>query len=290
MLIPVLQATMWSRGTKLESLSLHFQREFARLLCPPCRSYCNAKRPIVQLHNSVTKANLFLVGIDHASPKSAEFVRHIIRDLMPNVVAVELCRKRGKAVLSGEERKSMTWKDIFAIKGSLTQKLLTFIITSLYDELAATGLKPGEELRVAILEGLAIGASISYIDQNMNVTLRRAAQEFSLMELIRFFLRRRGISRQYPLLSEALSTGDALQCAEAMMDPKARAEAIEVAEKYFPGLVEAMLHERNKYMVKNLRKLQGRIVSVVGALHLEGMCKLWQETEVEWHKGDTPLS
>lgn len=261
---------MWRRGSKLESSS-YLLSEVGKLLCFPCRSYSNS---VVHLHNSITKADLFLVGVHHGSPKSAEFVRHVIKNVMPNVVAVELCKERGRAIQSYEP-KSMTWDEFSTIKGGLKVKILHFIINELYAYIAAKGLKPGDEFRVAIEEGFGVGANILCIDQDINVTFKRFAQELSLMELIRFFVRRKEILRQYPVLFEALNSGN------LMMYPKAMEEAMGFADKYFPGLAKSMVHERNEYMVKRLRKMSGSIVGVVGALHVQGMHKLWHETEVE---------
>ena len=50
---------------------------------------------------------------------------------------------------------------------------------------------------------------------------------------------------------------------------------------FFLRQMKAILHDRNEYMVKNLREMRGSIVGVVGALHVEGMHKLWRAAELE---------
>jgi uncharacterized protein YbaP (TraB family) len=43
--------------------------------------------------------------------------------------------------------------------------------------------------------------------------------------------------------------------------------------------MNAVIDERNEFMVKNLREIEGTVVGVVGALHIPGMQKIWQEAE-----------
>ena len=43
--------------------------------------------------------------------------------------------------------------------------------------------------------------------------------------------------------------------------------------------MNAVIDERNEFMVKKLREIEGTVVGVVGALHIPGMQKIWQEAE-----------
>eukprot|EP00250_Pteridium_aquilinum_P000803 c10971_g1_i1 orf=596-1450(-) len=274
---------MWSMGLgKVRSVRSISVRNLTKLFSPSCCFYSTGKRPALYLYNSSTRAELFLIGIDHVTPRSAELVKNLIRDVRPNVVAVELCEERAKTLMAvQEEPKKLRFRDLLAIKGSLNQKLITFVIENMYADLACTGLKPGEELRVAMERAKAIGANISYIDQSIDVIIERAAQDFYLKEVWRYWLKRKEIVNQYPNFFRALRYKDISHCAEAMLKPEALQEAVEIGEKFFPGLVRAILHERNEYMVKNLREMKGSIVGVVGALHVKGMQRLWQQAETE---------
>lgn len=271
------------RGVKLESTCSYVLREFGKSLCFPCRSYSNSERPVLRLHNSVTRAELSLVGIDHVSPKSAEFVQHVIRESTPNVVAVELCKQRGTDFLSPKEWKSMTWSDFWAREGGLGEKITEFILNEVYVRLAGKGFKPGDELRVAILEGSALGAKVVYMDQDMDVTLKRVSEEFSLWKFIQVILQRREIAREFPHMYRLCIDWkwDQLQFYESTMHPEVHEDIIKFGEKYFPGLVKSLVEERNEFMVKKLRRMRGKIVGVVGALHLDGMHKLWKDAELQ---------
>jgi hypothetical protein len=80
---------------------------------------------------------------------------------------VELCERRASKLLSGQpELQRLRLRDIFKIKGGLAQKFLTYVIKNMYADLACTGLKPGEELRVSIFwfEGIVkMPASFRYL-------------------------------------------------------------------------------------------------------------------------------
>lgn len=43
--------------------------------------------------------------------------------------------------------------------------------------------------------------------------------------------------------------------------------------------MKAILHDRNEFMIKHLRDMNGKIIAVVGLAHMEGMEKLWREAE-----------
>lgn len=247
--------------------------------------YSTVKRPALYLYNSSTRAELFLIGVDHVTTRSAELVKNLINDVKPSVIAVELCEERAKNLLADYgERKKLSLRDFLAIKGTLSQKFITFVIQNMYADLACTGLKPGEEIRVAIERGKAIGANISYIDKNIDDIIERAAQGFVLVDVWRYWWKQKEIVSQYPNFFRALQYTDIEHCAEAMLKPEVLQEAVDIGERFFPGLVEAILHERNEHMVKNLREMKGSIVGVVGALHVKGMQKLWQQREAECRK------
>ena len=69
------------------------------------------------------------------------------------------------------------------------------------------------------------------------VTLENAGHGLHLKEAFRFYRERKEIVRQHQNFFRALSYDDITQCAEAMLNPRALREAVELGEKYFPGLV-----------------------------------------------------
>lgn len=277
---------MWIAGAcKVRSAGSFNARNTTTILLNACRFFSTNKRPALYLYNSSTRAELFLMGVDHVTPRSAEIVRNLIKDVKPNVVALELCEGRAERLMIGhKEPQKLRLRDFLAIEGSLGQKLITYVIRNMRADLACTGLKPGDETRVAMQQGKDVGAKIAFIDEDFDVIVQRAAVNFSLKELYRYWGFRKELAGQYPNFFGALRYRDINHRAEAMLKPEALKETIDIGERFFPGLVQAILHERNEHMVKSLREMKGSIVGVVGALHVRGMQKLWEEAERECKK------
>ncbi|MCO5584144.1 hypothetical protein L7F22_038067 [Adiantum nelumboides] len=262
---------MWRVGAgKFQSAALFNARFTTNLCLHPRRFYSTNKRPAIYLTNSSTKAELFLMGVDHVTSKSAEIVQN-----------VELSEGRAEQLMAGQEPENVGLWNILAMKGSLGQRLITHVLHNMNADLACTGLKPGEETRAAMKQGKDVGAKIAFIDEDFEIIVQRAAEHFSLIELYRYWKDRKELSAQYPNFFRALRFTDINHCAEAMLKPEALNEVREIGERFFPGLVQAILHERNEHMVKNLREMKGSIVCIVGALHVKGMQKLWEQAERE---------
>ncbi|KAH7438242.1 hypothetical protein KP509_04G007000 [Ceratopteris richardii] len=272
---------MWSTSARrLQSIGLFYTRNGGHSTPKPCCFFSTVKRPALYLYNSSTRSELFLMGIDHVTTRSAEIVQNLIKDVRPNTVAVELCEERAQRLITGEKEpaKRSLW-DLLAIQGSLGQKFITHVIRNMHADLACTALKPGKELKVAIEQGKRVGAKIAYIDESFDVIVQRAAEDFTLKGLYRYWVKNRELASQYPNFFGALRYKDINHRAEAMLRPEALKETLEIGERFFPDLVRAVVHERNEHMVKKLREMKGSVVAIVGALHVRGMQKLWDQAE-----------
>ncbi len=84
-------------NSKLQSLK-------SKLLCPlprtrppepvfyPVRKL--ERQPVLRLIEPSTRTEVYLIGVSHGSPSSAELVRKSIEELKPSVVVLELCTDR----------------------------------------------------------------------------------------------------------------------------------------------------------------------------------------------------
>ncbi|MCO5573086.1 hypothetical protein L7F22_026851 [Adiantum nelumboides] len=220
----------------MSSASVIVITRFTTNLClHPCRFYSTNKWPAIYLTNSSTKAELFLMGVDHVTSKSAEIVRN-----------VELSEGRAEQLMAGQEPEIVGLWNILAMKGSLGQRLITHVLHNMNADLACTGLKPVEETRAAMKKGKDVGAKIAFTDEDFEVIVQRAAEQFSLIELYRYWKDRKELSAQYPNFFGALTFKDINHCAEAMLKLEALNE------------VQAILHDRNEHMVKNLREMKAQ--------------------------------
>ena len=51
---------------------------------------------------------------------------------------------------------------------------------------------------------------------------------------------------------------------------------VQALREFLPPVAEALIDERDEYMVKTLRSLEGRTVAVVGLAHLDGIERRFQ--------------
>lgn len=263
------------------------------------QSFSTTGRPLAYLCNSATNAEICLVGTDHVTSKSVEHVRQAIRHYKPNVVAVEICKERADALLSGQQPKVLGWRDFFSMKGSFKERLLNCFTNSIYAKVVNEdgGTSAGAELQAAIEEGHALGANVLYMDKDIRVTTLNTSKELSLWKLLRFFLKREKMFEEcYPKLNEAilkledafdkhasgaLSVRELREQFEVFFEPGVLEDALKAGEDHFPEVMKVFLHERNDHMVTYLRRLEGKVVAVVGAAHVPGICDRWQTAEVQ---------
>ncbi|MCO5612837.1 hypothetical protein L7F22_067108 [Adiantum nelumboides] len=259
-----------------------------------------SEQQLTYLRNSVTKARIYLVAVSHISARSVEHVRHVIRHYKPDVVAVIYLLCLSLYIRDGVLECDCMDHATSSILSSARNELLLsfhFFIQYIYTFIAneTEGSLPGEELRVAMLEGHASGARILCIDRDFNVTISKLSKEFSLWECLKFYLRnQKTLEQHYPNLHGALMKLEQVSSSreefEFFFKPGVIKEELAMGNEYFPGLMRALVHERNEYMVKRLRNLEGNVVAVVGAAHVPGMCELWQESEAGAERSSASLS
>ena len=114
--------------------------------------------------------NLYIVGTSHISPQSLKQVEYILLKIRPEIIALELDRKRLPALL-GQKKKSLKLSDIrkVGLKGFL------FNLIGAYAEKRLgkiTGIKPGSEMKKAIEIAKSLGSKIALIDQDIEITLK----------------------------------------------------------------------------------------------------------------------
>ncbi|MCO5607632.1 hypothetical protein L7F22_061830 [Adiantum nelumboides] len=161
----------WCGNIKHRTLQLQSSRVWwQRCSSLSNQSYSMSEQQLTYLRNSVTKARIYLVAVSHISARSVEHVRHVIRHYKPEVIGLELCKERAAALLSRKKQEERGWRDFISMEGSIRERLIKFFIQYIYTFIANETEEslPGEELRVAMLEGHAIGARLLCIDRDFN--------------------------------------------------------------------------------------------------------------------------
>lgn len=209
---------------------------------------------------------IYLIGTSHIAGESLLKVKETIIEKNPDCVAVELDMNRYMALITKEKGK---------VKLPLLQRLIFSALRYMQNQLSKeTNILPGQEMLLATETATQVNAKVAFIDQDINITLRR------LMKAL-------GIFGQIKLLSYMVIgfVGIPIKGLSLMKDIDLNKvpedDFIEYAmgelKKQFPQMYEVLVEERNRVMADNLMKLGQNfesIVAVMGAGHVKGVGKL----------------
>jgi pheromone shutdown-related protein TraB len=224
---------------------------------------------------------LKIIGTSHISRESIQEITQIVENWQPELIAVELDVQRAQALLS-EEKNKVTISDILkiGIKGFVFVKIGQYVQEKLGK---MVGVKPGSDMKTALLLGKKKKIDVALIDQPIQLTLRNLSRRLTWKERGRFIgdiimglLRPRKQMQSLGLEKLDLRKVPGKEVIVVMMKQ---------LQKRYPSVYTSLVSDRNKYMVKKLvrllRKYPGKkILVVVGAGHKEGMEKLLLKVEV----------
>ncbi|MCD4666424.1 TraB domain-containing protein [archaeon] len=205
--------------------------------------------------------NLTLLGTSHISIESVNEVKRYVTKNKPDIIAIELDKKR----LYGITHKIKPGiKDIpdIGFRGFLINVIGAYIEKKLGQ---TVGVSPGSEMKMAIKLAKKYKLNLALIDQDINITLKRLVKAFNfgvifkmIGELIKGLITRKSEIEPFDLKK---------------VPPKKTIEKIltKVKEDY-PGIHKVLIEDRNKVMAKNLYKLithypDKKIFAIVGAGH-----------------------
>ncbi len=208
----------------------------------------------------------YLVGTAHVSQASVELVESTIKQIKPDVVAVELCPSRYQALRDPERWKNT---DIVAVvrqgKGNLllAQLLLSSFQKRIGQQL---GVKPGTEMLKALdlCEQLEIRTVLA--DRDVSITLKRTWSQLRWISLLRLlFSAFSGLGGEQAITAEEvvrLKRSDALE------------EALRELGQVLPEVQRTLVDERDQYLAAQIWSAPGqRVLAVVGAGHVLGIAK-----------------
>ena len=225
---------------------------------------------------------IVLVGVAHVFPESMREVEEVISNEVPQIVAVELCRRRYLELMRGpEERKSTQ-------TGFSTTALFAKVLNFFQERIGRqTGMMPGEEMLTAIQKAEEIGAEVNLIDRDINLTLQRLMGKMTFWDKCKIAVQ---------LLFSFFYRGDELKY-EDLNEEEVIDRLIETLKDTSEPAYDVLIEERNQYMAERITEIlgqrTGKIVCVVGAGHLRGLeeeletrlddgLEGWDEFEYEW--------
>lgn len=203
------------------------------------------------------------MGVAHVLPKSAVEVGHVIAGEKPEIVAVELCPTRYRALTQGLKRPGLAE----AMRaGGVKLSLLNGLLYLLQNKFARqTGMPAGEEMLVAIRHARKIGARVELIDRDISITLQRLIDRMPWRERFRLFAE---------LLLGLLPFGKRVDL-ERLTDDQIVAYLLRELKRASPTAYQVLIGERDAYMASRVAMLlsasTGKVACVVGAGHVPGI-------------------
>ncbi|MGC9516511.1 MAG: TraB/GumN family protein [Methanomicrobiales archaeon] len=215
--------------------------------------------------------SLEIIGTAHVSKKSMEEVRETILEKKPDVVAVELCPNRYNSLMKekygdpDEDKKKIPLREM--IKGDkltlfLVSGFLSYIQRKIGDEV---GVKPGSEMLVAIEAAEEVGSRVALIDRDITITLKRALNQMSFLEKLKFV---------YGIIGSFFSKEEELEKIDSITQGDTLKEVMEYFQSMSPQAYEVLVTERDAFMAKMLLGIEEEnVIAVVGAGHKQGITK-----------------
>jgi len=198
---------------------------------------------------------LYILPSAHVSKKSVQKVKNSINDLDLDLVAVELCPDRAKALIRGYKPgffdliKSPTYAFLF-----LSQQAIGAIFKS----------KPGLEMETALK--MARDKKLKVLLADMPIQRIMAGfKQIPWSEKFKMIIPSKSVKlpKMSPGNIDSLTTTDNIT------------KLISYIEMNYPYTYEFLINKRNHYIFKSLLKFpENKILLVIGAGHLPGLMKL----------------
>ena len=216
---------------------------------------------------------IVIVGTAHVSEKSVQEVVGKIEQLRPDIVAVELCLARYRAITGQEEEREIKISELLSggkLYLLLVQWFLAYIQRKMGEEM---GVKPGSEMLAAIEAAKKSGARVALVDRDISITIQRFWSAMSLLDKVRLV---------WSLLPAAFGRGgDEEIDIDSITQDDIVSQMISEFRKISPGAANVLVDERDAFLARNLYLLskQGRVLAVVGAGHREGITRHLEHPE-----------
>ena len=212
-------------------------------------------------------SKIVLIGTAHVSEKSVAEVKAAIRNLKPDVVAVELCRGRYDSLEGNAQGEQVPIKELLS-GGKIYYYVIHWLLAHLQKKIGEDmGVKPGAEMLSAMEEAKTIGANVALIDRDIQVTLQRFWGKMKFLEKIRM------IGSLLGGLIE-IGKGDDIDI-DQITEPDFVAELVSELRGFAPTAAKVLIDERDAYLAGSIiRAAEGgnkTVVVVIGAGHKPGV-------------------
>ncbi len=220
--------------------------------------------------------NLTIIGTSHIAKQSLEDVERVIKEKKPDIVALELDRKRlyslfkkqGKIRIYDIKRVGIKGF-IFSLIGAWAEKKLGKMV----------GVAPGSEMKKTVRLARKHDIKIALIDQDIEITLRRFSKSLSWKEKWNFLV---------DIIKAIFIRKNTIEFDLTKVPSKKVIKKLvgKVKERY-PNIYNVLIEERNHVMAENLKKIMEKypskkILAIVGAGHEDGILNLIKEPSITY--------
>lgn len=215
--------------------------------------------------------NLKLIGTSHIAKQSLDDVKNAFETFKPEIVAIELDKRRLIALVNKKKIRGPGLRDIrrIGIKGFIFSLIGAWVENKLGK---FVGVAPGSEMKTAVKLAKNNKIPVALIDQDIEITLKRFSKELTWREKWNFFadIFKAAVLRKKEELGFDLKTVPSKQVIKKLINK---------VRKRYPSIYKVLIIERNKVMARNLAALMKakpgkRILGIIGAGHEEEIIQL----------------
>jgi pheromone shutdown-related protein TraB len=223
----------------------------------------NDTRMIIEFPNR----EIILIGTAHVSRDSIAEVERTIREEKPGMVCVELDAGRYASISQQENWEKLDVIKIFK-EGKGFLLMANLVLSGFQRRMGKDlGVKPGEEMKIAVNTAEDLGIPYSLCDREVQLTLRRAWARCGLWSKCKLLA---------SLFSSAFTTEKLSE--EEIERLKSHNELDGMMSElaaYLPKVKETLIDERDRYLAAKIwesgARAGGKQIAVVGAGHLSGI-------------------
>ena len=205
------------------------------------------------------------IGTSHISPESIIEVETTIKEYQPDIICIELDKRRLYSLIHNKSNKSRIRftnisEFVISLIGAYVEKKLGKLV----------GTKPGDEMKKAIEIANKNKLKLALIDQDIKITLKKLAkipkrEKWKIVKdiLFGFFNKKKRIKIDL----------------KKVPPEKFIEQILEETKTQYPSIYNILIKERNQIMAKNLSKLEDnnkeqKILVIIGAGHVKGIKKI----------------
>ncbi|MCH8067257.1 MAG: TraB/GumN family protein [Nanoarchaeota archaeon] len=220
--------------------------------------------------------NLTIIGTSHIAKQSLEDVEKAIVEGKPDIVALELDRRRlyslfknpGKIRIYDIKRVGIKGF-IFSLIGAWAGKKLGKMV----------GVAPGSEMKKAVRLAKKNKIKLALIDQDIEVTLKRFSKSLTWGEKWNFIV---DVIKSIFVRKEVIEFD-----LTKVPSKKVIKKLVDQVKKRYPNIYKVLIEERNEVMAENLRKIMEiypdkKILAIIGAGHEDDILELIKKPSISY--------